>query len=387
MKTLSVLGSTGSIGTQTLDVVRDHPDLFRVQSLSVWSNVDLLVDQVRQFSPTTVVIGKPEACEEARKRLDQSVEVRSEEGSLEAVASAEGVDIVVNGLVGFAGLSPTVAAARAGKRIALANKESLVVAGDIVMREVAEHGAEIIPVDSEHSALFQCLVGERVEEVDRMILTASGGPFRRRSAETFEAITRADALDHPNWSMGAKITIDSATMMNKGLEVIEAARLFGLPGSRIEVVVHPESIIHSMVLFLDGSIKAQLSHPDMRMPIRLALGWPQRLPGTTRGLNFAELGALHFEAPDTDRFPALRLAYEALDRGGSAPTVLNGANEIAVAAFLEDQIRFVEIPQLVERALSEAEIVDNPTLNDIYTIDKRTRLTVRSYISGQSGTS
>ncbi len=382
MKALAILGSTGSIGTQTLDVVREHPDRFSVRSMSVHRNLDLLSEQIEEFAPEFVVIGDDEAYEKGRERFaDRDVEVRGGSEEIERAAEEEEVDIVVNGLVGFAGLSPTLAAARSGKRIALANKETLVVAGDLVMREVESSGAEIIPVDSEHSALFQGMLGERREDLDRMILTASGGPFREKPIEEFATITRAGALKHPNWEMGAKITIDSATMMNKGLEVIEAARLFDLPGEKIDVIVHPESIVHSMVLFRDGSIKAQLSHPDMRMPIRLALGWPERLPGSYETLDFAKVGSLNFEAPDKERFPALRLAYEALERGGTAPTVLNGANEVVVAAFLAEEIRFIDIPSLVERALGEIGVVDDPSLHDIFAIDKRTRQTVRSYIS------
>lgn len=265
--------------------------------------------------------------------------------------------------------------------MALANKESLVVAGHLVAEAARAGGAEILPVDSEHSAIAQAIVGEPKEAIDRIILTASGGPFRTRSIDEFSTITRQDALKHPNWSMGSKITIDSATMMNKGLEVIEAARLFDLPSERIEVVVHPESIIHSMVRFVDGSIKAQLSHPDMRMPIRYALSWPERFVGSYETLDFASLGTLNFEAPDTDRFPALRLAYQALDCGGTAPTVLNAANEVAVAAFLEDRIGFTAISDLVAEALDTAEIVDDPDLATIVETDKRTRTAIRSSLA------
>lgn len=384
MNRLSILGSTGSIGTQTLDVVREHPDLFDVAWLTAGRNVDLLAEQVEEFDPDGVVLADETAYDEARRRFGDRTEVRHGSREIDAVSGIDGVTTVVNGLVGFAGLSPTLAAVRAGKRIALANKEALVVAGTIVMREARTHGAEIIPVDSEHSALFQGMIGEDRAGVRRLILTASGGPFRTTPASEFDAITRERALAHPNWEMGAKITIDSATMMNKGLEVIEAARLFELPSNAIEVVVHPESIIHSMVLFVDGSIKAQLSHPDMRMPIRFALGWPKRLSGSYRDLDFAELGSLSFEAPDTGRFPALRLAFETLDRGGSAPTVLNAANEVAVEAFLEGRISFPEIPRVVEDALGRMPVVDDPSLHDIFECDKRTRETVRSYMMSGS---
>lgn len=387
MKRLTLLGATGSIGTQTLDVVREHPDLFTVQYLSAHRNVDLLERQVDEFRPQGVVLGDPEAFEEGCRRFGESTRVLFGEGALAEICSAPEVDIVVNGLVGFAGLSPTLAAAAAGKRIALANKEALVVAGDLVMREARAGGAEIIPVDSEHSALFQVMIGEDPASVDRMILTASGGPFRTTPSDRFDDITPEHALKHPNWDMGAKITIDSATLMNKGLEVIEAARLFNLPPSSIEVVVHPESIIHSMVLFVDGSIKAQLSHPDMRMPIRFALGHPERLAGSYRRLDFAELGRLTFEAPDTGRFPCLDLAYRALERGGTAPTVLNAANEVAVRAFLDRNIGFPEIPRQIERALAESEIIDDPSLHDIFECDKRTRNTVRSYMMSGSHSS
>lgn len=383
MKRLTLLGATGSIGTQTLDVVREHPELFRIRYLSANRNVDLLERQVDEFRPEGVVLSDREAFEEAGRRFGERTEVLFGEEALARVCSESEVDVVVNGLVGFAGLSPTLAAASAGKRVALANKEALVVAGDLVMRQARACGAEIIPVDSEHSALFQVMIGEDPASVSRMILTASGGPFRNTPAAEFDAITPEHALKHPNWDMGAKITIDSATLMNKGLEVIEAARLFNLSPASIEVVVHPESIVHSMVLFVDGSIKAQLSHPDMRMPIRFALGRPQRLAGSYRTLDFAELGRLTFEAPDTDRFPCLNLAFRALARGGTAPTVLNAANEVAVRAFLEGTIGFSDIPRTIENALDRAEIIDDPSLHDIFECDKRTRNTVRSYmISG-----
>ena len=387
MKRLTLLGATGSIGTQTLDVVREHPELFGIRYLSAHRNVDLLERQVDEFRPEGVVLGDRDAFEEGCRRFGERTEVLFGEESLERICRAPEVDVVVNGLVGFAGLSPTLAAASAGKRIALANKEALVVAGDLVMREARACGAEIIPVDSEHSALYQVMIGEDPASVSRMILTASGGPFRTTPAAEFDAITPEHALKHPNWDMGAKITIDSATLMNKGLEVIEAARLFNLPPASIEVVVHPESIIHSMVLFIDGSIKAQLSHPDMRMPIRFALGRPERLAGSFRPLDFAELGSLTFEAPDTDRFPCLGLAFRALARGGTAPTVLNAANEVAVRAFLEGTIGFRDIPRTIENALDRAEIVDDPSLHEIFECDKRTRNTVRSYMMSGSHSS
>jgi 1-deoxy-D-xylulose-5-phosphate reductoisomerase len=386
MQHVTILGSTGSIGVQTLDVIRQNPDRYRAAYLTTNVNIDRLERQVEEFAPDAVVVGNQEQAAEARRRFGDRVEVLEGDESLESVARDPGVDIVMSALVGFAGLRPTMAAVTSGKRVALANKETMVVAGELINRLRAEHGSTIIPVDSEHSAIHQCLVGEDPSSVERLILTASGGPFRERPAESFEEITATQALKHPNWSMGPKITIDSATLMNKGLEVIEARWLFEVDVERIGVVVHPQSIIHSMVEFVDGSVKAQLGLPDMRLPIQYALAFPARIANAYERLDLARLGTLSFFEPDTTRFPSLRLAYEALRRAGTAPAVLNAANEIAVAAFLAEQIAFPQIPALIERALAEATLVDDPSLDEILEADKRTRDAVRSYVGSRSFT-
>ena len=380
MTSISVLGSTGSIGTQTLDVVRSNRDRFRVAWLTVNSSLELLGRQIEEFEPDGIVVTDGCSASVARKLYGSRLEgLEGEEGLCHA-ASHPDVSIVVSALVGAVGLPPTIAAIRAGKRVALANKETMVIAGELINRLVSEHGAELLPVDSEHSAIFQCLVGEPDVGVERLILTASGGPFRELAAGEFASITPERALKHPNWAMGPKITIDSATLMNKGLEVIEARWLFDIPASRIDVVVHPQSIIHSMVQFIDGSVKAQLGLPDMRLPIQFALAWPERLTNNHERLDLTILNGLSFHAPDITRFPSLRLAYEALERGGTAPAVLNAANEIAVAAFLDHAIRFTDIPALIERALAETSIADAPSLDIIIEADKRTRERVRSYL-------
>lgn len=379
MRSITILGSTGSIGRQTIDVVRQQPERFRVAGLAAGRNVALLAEQIEEMRPSHVVVAEESDARLLRARFSGlAIDWGSE--ALCTLAGERDVDVVVSALVGFAGLLPTAAAARAGRRIALANKESLVAGGSIVTRLAAEHGAELLPVDSEHSAIFQCLVGENSQSVERLLLTASGGPFRSRPVEEFETITAAQALRHPNWTMGSKITIDSATLMNKGLEMIEARWLFDIPAERIDVVVHPQSIIHSMVQFVDGSIKAQLGLPDMRLPIGFALGWPDRLPNTFERAQLPTIGSLTFEEPDTVRFPCLRLAYDALARGGTAPAVLNAANEVAVAAFLAEQIGFCDIPRTIERALTEHCVIDEPTLEQIVEADTRTRADVRSYL-------
>lgn len=357
---LAVLGSTGSIGTQTLDVVRLFPGRFRIHSLTAGVNDALLAEQALAFRPECVVIGDRSRWKPLREAL-AGTDIRvlcGDEGLVEA-ATLAGVETVVAAVVGAAGLAPVLAAVAAGKRVALANKEALVVAGAAVTARARAHGGVLLPVDSEHSAIFQCLVGEPASAVDELILTASGGPFRTRPAHTFGAITRAEALRHPNWSMGAKITIDSATMMNKGLEVIEAHWLFGLPADRIRVLVHPQSIIHSMVTFIDGSTKAQLGVPDMKVPIQYALTYPDRWPAPHERVDWLRLSQLDFEPPDVGRFPCLRLAYEALAAGGAAPAVLNAANEAAVALFLDDRIGFMDIPRLIEAALAETPPLDD----------------------------
>ena len=371
---IAVLGSTGSIGTQTLDIVRLFPDRFEVRALTANKNAALLAKQAREFGPECVVI----CDEEGRQLLEDALadlDVRilfGEEGLCEA-ASLSDVDTVVAALVGFAGLQSVVAAVRAGKKIALANKETLVVAGELVNRLLDQHDGILIPVDSEHSAIFQCLVGEPRSRVEELILTASGGPFRARPFETFADITREEALDHPNWSMGAKITIDSATMMNKGLEVVEAHWLFGIEVDRIAVLVHPQSIIHSMVTFEDGATKAQLGMPDMKVPIQYALSYPDRWPAPHERIDWSAMRSFDFEEPDLEKFPCLGLAYDALREGGSAPAVLNAANEQAVALFLEGKLGFTEIPGMIEEALRRADLVRAPTLDDLAECDAAAR--------------
>ncbi len=364
---IAILGSTGSIGTQTLDVIRQHPDMFEVQMISANNNVELLAAQALEFNAAHVVI-----CNEAKydalcKALEGS-DSHTWTGidSLCSLVQSDSVDIVVGAMVGFSGLRPTLAALEAGKIVALANKETLVAAGALVTRTMREHGAVILPVDSEHSAIFQCLLGAQGNAVEKIHLTASGGPFRTWDKRRISGATAADALKHPNWDMGAKVTIDSATMMNKGFEVIEARWLFDIKPRDIRVVVHPESIIHSMVEFEDGAVIAQLGCPDMREPIGLALAFPARISVGNKKLDFASLGSLHFEAPDTDRFPNLRLAYEAIERGGNAPCALNAANEVTVAAYLRGQIGFYDISRINEKCLLGLNFVAEPSLEDIF---------------------
>ncbi len=378
---LSVLGSTGSIGTQTLDIVRLFPDRFEVCALTAGTNADLLITQAREFLPECVVIGDARR----RKQVEEALEplgirvLAGREGLCEA-AALDKVDTVVAALVGFAGLESVIEAVRAGKNVALANKETLVVAGQLVTHLLKEHRGTLVPVDSEHSAIFQCLVGEPANSVESLILTASGGPFRTRPAETFGSITRAEALAHPNWSMGAKITIDSATMMNKGLEVVEARWLFDIPAERISVLVHPQSIVHSFVVFSDGSAKAQLGLPDMRVPIQYALSYPERWPAPHERLDWSEAMHLHFEPPDRAKFPCLDLAYEALGAGGSAPAILNAANEQAVALFLSDKIRFTDIPDAIDRALGSVPVQEHPDLAYLIACDAETRRVVLEHV-------
>ncbi|WP_456427456.1 1-deoxy-D-xylulose-5-phosphate reductoisomerase [Rhodocaloribacter sp.] len=376
---LCLLGSTGSIGTQALEVARLFPERLSVRALTAHSNVELLARQALAFRPECVAIG--DTAHEGRLRealAGTGIRVLAGAEGLCEAATLDGVDTVLTAVVGFAGLEPTLAAIGAGKKIALANKETLVVAGALVAERLEATGGTLIPVDSEHSAIFQCLVGEPRHAVETLILTASGGPFRTRPAETFDAITRDEALCHPNWSMGAKITIDSATMMNKGLEVIEARWVFGVERARIRVLVHPQSIIHSMVAFTDGSVKAQLGVPDMKVPIQYALTFPDRWPAPHPRLDWSELRRLDFEEPDLDKFPCLRLAFEALERGGTAPAVLNAANEAAVALFLHERIRFVDIPRLIERALGElAETPPQLSFETLVDADARARRLVK----------
>ena len=365
MKRVALLGSTGSIGTQTLDVVRQHPDKFCVDMISANNSADLLIEQARTFHVPHVVICNPDKYLQVKEALP-GVDVQlGIEAACQLVQAPE-VDVVVAAMVGFSGLRPTLSAIRAGKTIALANKETLVAAGSLVMGEAARCKAPIYPVDSEHSAIFQCLLGADGNPLRQIHLTASGGPFRTWDKEKIAGATKAQALKHPNWDMGAKITIDSATMMNKGFEVIEAKWLFGVEADRIHVVVHPESVIHSMVEFEDGAVMAQLGCPDMRLLIALALAYPTRLPLEGKRLDFSTLGALTFFEPDREKFPCLQLAFDAIGRGGNIPCAMNAANEAAVAAYLKDRIRFYDIPEVIASVMEDTAFVAQPSLEDIF---------------------
>jgi len=368
------LGSTGSIGTQTVEIINTFPELFEVEVLTAGSNADLLITQASQLKPNVVVIGEESLYDKVHAALDPlDIKVYAGNNALSSVVQMEEIDIVLTALVGYVGLLPTIKAIEAGKHIALANKETLVVAGELITQLAEEKGVNIYPVDSEHSAIFQCLAGEWNNPVEKIILTASGGPFRGKTREELANVSKAQALKHPNWEMGAKITIDSASLMNKGLEVIEAKWLFHLNPDQIEVVVHPQSIIHSMVEFEDGSLKAQLGMPDMRLPIQYALGYPKRLKNDFPKFNIFDYPSFTFEKPDTNTFQNLALAYEAMRKGGNAPCVLNAANEIAVQLFLEDKISFLEIADVVAKSLAKIPYLCNPSLDDYIHTDKETR--------------
>ena len=365
MKKIAILGSTGSIGTQTLDIVRDNPDL-EVVGLAAGSNIELIEKQVREFKPRLVSLQSEKACEELKIRLaDMDVEIIPGMEGLIAIAEMEESEILVTAIVGMIGIRPTIAAINKGKDIALANKETLVTAGHIIMKLAAEKGVSILPVDSEHSAIFQSIHGENKDRISKLIITASGGPFRGKSREELKNVSLEDALKHPNWSMGSKITIDSSTLVNKGLEVMEAKWLFDMDLDKIQVVVHPQSIIHSMVEFVDGGIMAQLGAPDMRLPIQYALFYPDRRPMDTGRVDFFRLKQLTFEEPDTETFRGLALAYQAARQGGSMPTVFNAANEKAVALFLQKKIRFLQIPELIEESMEAHKVIANPTVDQI----------------------
>jgi 1-deoxy-D-xylulose-5-phosphate reductoisomerase len=371
---LCILGSTGSIGTQTLDIVRLFPGRFAIDALTAGENVDLLARQAAEFRPRIAVVANEERLDALRRALEGTgVEARAGAGAVREAAAAATSDTVVAAMVGFAGLAPTLEAIAAGKKIALANKESLVVAGELVRERARASGSRVIPVDSEHSAIFQCLVGEDATGVERLVLTASGGPFRTRARDTFASITREEALSHPNWSMGSKITVDSATMMNKGLEVIEARWLFDLPADCIHVVVHPQSIVHSMVEFVDGSTKAQMGVPDMKVPIQYALTFPERWPAPHERIDWKALRRLDFEEVDSARFPCVELAFEALRAGGTAAAVLNAANEQAVAGFLADRILFMDIPRLIGTALGRLSTAGPVGLDALLEADRDAR--------------
>ena len=364
---IAILGSTGSIGRQALDVIRQHKDLFEVELLTANNSADLLIQQAIEFDANAVVICNESKYNEVAEAL-QPHYIKTFAGmqSVCDLVSSDNIDIVLTSMVGFSGLASTVAAVKAGKTIALANKETLVAAGHIVMDLATKHHARILPVDSEHSAIFQCLMGSAGADIEKIHLTASGGPFRTWAREEIAKATPAQALNHPNWSMGSKITIDSATMMNKGLEIIEARWLFGTPGEKINVVVHPESIIHSMIEYADGSVIAQMGHPDMREAIQFAFSFPERLTLDNKKLNFAELGSLSFFEPDREKFPALNLAYESLAKGGNMACIMNAANEAAVAAYLKGQIGFYEITDVVARCMETGPFVQNPDLDTVF---------------------
>jgi 1-deoxy-D-xylulose-5-phosphate reductoisomerase len=373
MKKILLLGSTGSIGLSTLEIVRSMPERFKITGLSVNNNIDALEEQIKEFRPNSVVVTNESDAEELKRRINSSCEVLSGINGLIRITRETDYDILLSAIVGFAGLRPTIEAIKRKKRIALANKETLVVAGELILNLCNEYNSELIPVDSEHSAIFQCLAGERNNSINKLILTASGGPFLNKEKKELENVLLAEALNHPNWKMGNKITIDSATMMNKGLEVIEAFWLFKLPKNKIEVVIHPQSIIHSMVEFIDGSIKAQLSTPDMKLPILYALSYPERysFEGVTTDLK--KIGLLTFFEPNFNKFECLNLAYDAIEEGGTAPCILNAANEIAVGKFLSGKIKFLQIPELIKAALNKIAATRNADLDLLVKCDFETR--------------
>jgi 1-deoxy-D-xylulose-5-phosphate reductoisomerase len=374
-KQIAILGSTGSIGTQALDVISEHPSLFEVEVLTANNNSSLLIEQAKKFKPNMVVIVNEKKYKEVDDALfGLGIKVFSGEQSLEEIVEGENINIVLTALVGYSGLKPTIRAIKAGKDIALANKETLVVAGDLITKLCERYGVQIFPVDSEHSAIFQCLVGETYNPIEKIYLTASGGPFIGLKTDALSRVKKEQALKHPNWDMGAKITIDSASLMNKGLEVIEAKWLFGLKKNQIEVVVHPQSIIHSAVQFEDGSIKAQIGLPDMKLPIQYALGFPQRLQNIFPRFSFMDFPNLTFEKPDFKTFKNLDLAYIAMERGGNMPCILNAANEIAVSAFLQDRVGFLNMSDLIANCMEKITFVAKPNLEDYVATNKATRI-------------
>jgi 1-deoxy-D-xylulose-5-phosphate reductoisomerase len=373
-KRIAVLGSTGSIGTQALEVISNNPGKFEIEVITAQKNADLLIDQAIRFKPKHVVITDKQKYSRVKNDLSGlPVEVHTGEDSLSKIVSIESVDMVLTAIVGFAGLFPTISAIKAGKDIALANKETLVVAGELVTEMAQKNNVNIYPVDSEHSAIFQCLTGEDKSNIEKIYLTASGGPFRGMSFNELKKVTKQEALLHPNWDMGNKITIDSATLMNKGLEVIEAKWLFNISSSKIEVVVHPQSIIHSIVQFKDGSMKAQMGLPDMRLPIQYALSYPERLKSDFPRFNFSGYPSLTFERPDLKIFRNIKLAYDALEKGGNMPCILNAANETVVNAFLEDKITFIKMPEIIEATMNKASYMSNPAADDYCKSDEEAR--------------
>lgn len=378
-RNICILGSTGSIGQSSLEVIGNLSEHFRPLYLTTNKNIDLLQQQIARFKPKAVAVLDTTAAAQLKQSVNGSVRVHSGEEGLLQLVSQNDVDVVISSLVGFAGLLPTIEAIKHGKTIALANKETLVVAGEIITKLVAQHNARLIPVDSEHSAILQCLAGENPDHISKLILTASGGPFLNTDKKEFEHITVEEALRHPNWKMGNKITIDSATLMNKGLEVIEAHWLFNLPAEKIEVLIHPQSIIHSMVEFIDGSVKAQMGIPDMKIPIQYALTYPERSQSFYQRVNFSEVREMTFFKPDIEKFECLGLAYEALQTGGTLPAILNAANEIAVELFLDKKIRFSHIPQLIRTTMKEIPSKQSPSLNDIIAADRVARNFLTDY--------
>ena len=384
-KRIAILGSTGSIGTQTLEVIAQNPEHFEVEVLTANNNIELLIDQAKKFQPNVVVITNSCHYNELTEALkNESIKVYAGREALQQVVQMDTIDLVVTAMVGYSGLIPTCNAIKAGKHIALANKETMVVAGEIINQLAIEHKVNIYPVDSEHSAIFQCLVGEFNNEIEKIYLTASGGPFRGFSMEQLANVTKADALKHPNWDMGAKITIDSASMMNKGFEVIEAKWLFGLKPEQIDVVVHPQSIIHSLVQFCDGSMKAQMGLPDMKLPIQYALNFPERLTSTFKRFSFLDYPKLTFEQPNTKNFRNLALAFEALNQGGNMPCILNAANEVVVQAFLNDKISFLQMPEIIEQTMGKATFLKSPNLEDYVQTDKEVRILTSAMVKSQA---
>lgn len=373
-KRIAILGSTGSIGTQSLEVIDKNPELFEVEVLTANNNVDLLISQAKKYQPNAVVVANENKYNYVSDALqNEPIKIFAGADALNQVVQMETIDLVITAMVGYSGLIPTWHAVKAGKNIALANKETLVVAGEIITSLAKEKQVDILPVDSEHSAIFQCLIGEVYNPVEKIILTCSGGPFRKKTKEELENVTVKDALAHPNWDMGAKITVDSATLMNKGFEAIEAHWLFALPAAKIEVVIHPQSIIHSLVQFEDGSIKAQMGLPDMRLPIQYALGFPYRIKNNFPRFNFTDYPTLHFEKPNTKIFRNLALAFEALNAGGNVPCVLNAANEVVVQAFLDEKIGFLKMPEIIEKTIEKVNFIKKPDIEDLIQTNSETR--------------
>lgn len=378
---IAILGSTGSIGTQALQVMSEHPDLFEVYLLTANNNVDLLIEQARRFQPEIVVIANENKYSTLKESLaDLPIKVWSGSAAIEQAVQAEDITMVLTAMVGYSGLRPTISALKAGKAIALANKETLVVAGELIIQLALENKAPIIPVDSEHSAIFQCLNGEWNNQIEKILLTASGGPFRNLSIEQLEKVTKAEALKHPNWNMGAKVTIDSASLMNKGFEMIEAKWLFDVSPEQIEILVHPQSIIHSMIQFTDGSVIAQLGLPDMKLPISYALSYPKRLNNQWPRVNFLEYSNLTFEQPNTEKFRNLAFAFQAIHKGGNMPCILNAANEVVVQSFLEDRIGFLQMSDIIAQAMVKATFIERPTLEDYMNTDREVRTLTKELI-------